>query len=246
VFRLAAVLEAVGDVVSGHGAVAAVVVRLGLLDTVDHRTGDLHGGLVVLLLHRVGAVVAGAALDDLDLGIRDQRQQLTGLLPHVLHPLVTGRVVGHLAQGLLEIGIELALLVAQHQVLERVEDVLLHLLHLGVVRKHQRQLLLEHQHAGGDHRHDVPTLVHHGGQHRDVGLLRLLHRLQVAQLQLGHAAAALLLGDGHRDVVVLQNRRQVLADMGLVVVAVAGGEQDHLAAGTARGLALGDRTALAR
>ena len=68
----------------------------------------------------------------------------------------------------------------------------LHRLHVRVLGKHQRQLLLEHQHAGGNRRDDVVAVVDQRLQLRDVEVLVLLDRLEIAQLELGHAAAFLL------------------------------------------------------
>ena len=58
----------------------------------------------------------------------------------------------------------------------------------------------------------------------------LRDRLEIAELQLRHAAAALERGDRHGDAVVLEDRGQILAQVRLVAVAVAGGEQHDLAA----------------
>ncbi len=102
-------------------------------------------------------------------------------------------------------------------------------LHVGVVREHERQLLLEHERAGGDRRHDRVALAGELRERRDVLLLARRDRLQVAQLQLGHAAAGFLLGDHVGDLVVGEDLREVVADAGLVVVDVAGREDRDLA-----------------
>src|SRR5579862_3778150 len=109
------------DLLAGHRTVAAVVIGLGALDTLCHRAADLRRGGPELALHAVGAVVPGAALDHLDGRARDQLECVAGLQPEILHAQMAGHVVGHLAEGLLEVGAQQAVLVAQHQVLERVE-----------------------------------------------------------------------------------------------------------------------------
>jgi hypothetical protein len=136
----------------------------------------------------------------------------------------------------LEVGAQQPGLVAQHQVLERIEHVLGDALHLLITGKHQRQLLLEHQHARWNRRHDVEAGVHQLEQLRDVVLLEAGHRRKIAELELGHAAAALLAASTSADAVVLEHRRQVLRQLGFIAIAIAGGKQHHLAAGIAAGL----------
>ena len=94
----AAVRAHMGDVMAGHRAVRAVMVGLGLVDARDHRFDDFHRHFRELRLHRIGAVVPRATLDDVDFGSRDQRQSLFGLRADVLHPLMAGSVVGDLAE----------------------------------------------------------------------------------------------------------------------------------------------------
>ena len=229
-FRRRLVVEAVGDVAAGHRAVAGEVVGVGLLDTILHRPGQLARERVGLALDAVGAVVAGAALDGGDLRIRHQLQYLARLRADLLHALVARHLPGDLAQRRPEVGLQQAGLVPFGQVLERVEEALAHQRDVGVIGEHQRQFLLEHQHAGRDRRGEVPAFARHLRQHRDVALLVFLHRLQVAQFQLGHAAAAFLFDQPGRDRVVLQHHGEILDHHRVGVVAIAGGEQRDLAA----------------
>ena len=83
------------DQAARHGAVGAEGVRLGFLDTTHHRTCDFHCLFVGFGLHRIGAIVAGAALDGGDFGVGDQVQEITRFHAEVLHPLMTGDVIGH-------------------------------------------------------------------------------------------------------------------------------------------------------
>jgi sugar phosphate isomerase/epimerase len=64
-------------------------------------------------------------------------------------------------------------------------------------------------------------------QHGNVGLLVARHRVEVAELELRHPAAAFLVDDDVRDLVVFEQLDQVVADAGLVVVDVAGGIDRH-------------------
>src|SRR5690606_34495114 len=75
-------------------------------------------------------------------------------------------------------------------------------------------------------------------QHRDVGPAGGHHRLDIPQFQLGHTAALLPGGQGEVDAVVLEYPDQILHHLGLVGVAVAGGEQGNLAGGGATGAGL--------
>ena len=102
-------------------------------------------------------------------------------------------------------------------------------MHVRVVREHQRQFLLEHQHAGRHQRSEVPAGVHQLRQHRNIRFLGGAHRLKIAQFQLRHAAAALFLSQGDRDAVVREHGGEIFAGAGFVAVHVAGGEQRHLA-----------------
>ena len=145
-------------------------------------------------------------------------------------------MVGDLAKRIFKVGIELTCLVSMHQVLEGIENRPGHLLHLGIMWIHQRQLLLEHQCTGGNRCHNIPALINQFGEHWYISLLSPGYRLKVTQFQLGHAAALLFLSHGNRDAIVLEHRHQVLTDHWLVAVPVAGGKQRHLAFGWTRGL----------
>ena len=158
---------------------------------------------------------------------------------------MTGGVVGDGAQGLIEIGPQLAVFVADHEIFERVVNVLANLLHLGVIREHKGQFLLKHQHAGRDGRDDVPTLVHQLHEDGDVLFHVGLNAIQVAQLQFGHTAAFFLVRDSDGDAVMLEYRHQVHADVGFVDIVVAGGKEGHLASGGTRLFAINLATHLA-
>ena len=217
--------------VAGHRAIAAVMLRLRFPHAIHNRHHDLHRRVVEFLFHGVGAVVAGTALDDLHGGVGNQRQGFSGLLADVLHALVACGVIGNFAEGLLEVRFEFAFLVAQHQIFERVEERIPHLLHVGIVGEHQRQFLLEHQHAGGNQCSQVPSFIDEFGKYRDVRFLGFCNRIQIAQFQLGHAAAAFLFRQCNRNAVMLEHRDKVFARSRLVAVHVTGGEQRDFSPG---------------
>src|SRR5512146_113060 len=97
-------LETACDLAAGHGAVARIVLGSGGLDALDDRAADLHRCGAEFLLHAVGAVVSGAALDRLHGGVGDEAQHIPGLQADVLHAQVTGDVIAHLAERALEVG----------------------------------------------------------------------------------------------------------------------------------------------
>ncbi len=91
-FGSASIGPRVSDVMSGHRAVRTIVVRVRLIDAPYHRFDDLHSEFVKLFLHRMGAVVARAALDDVHFGARYLGQDLLCLGADILHTLVAGRM----------------------------------------------------------------------------------------------------------------------------------------------------------
>src|ERR1700733_8215125 len=99
-----------------------------------------------------------------------------------------------------------------------------------IVRKHERQLLLEHQYAGGNRRDDVVTASDHREQLRDVLVLQPLYGLQVSQLEFGHSATRFPLGERHLDAVVLKDSGEIQPDLRFIAIHIAGGEQRYLRA----------------
>ena len=88
--------------------------------------------------------MAGTALDDLNFGVGNQLQNIPRLQADVLHAQMARHLVGNLAQRRAKTGIQLARLVAQHQVFERIKGCISYLDDVRIVREHQRQFLLEH------------------------------------------------------------------------------------------------------
>ena len=68
------------------------------------------------------------------------------------------------------------------------------------------------------------TIADRGGKNRDVVFLQCRHGRQVAELQLGHAAALLSLKQRGGDAVVLEHLGHVFTGAGFVSVHVAGGK----------------------
>ncbi len=90
-----------------------------------------------------------------------------------------------------------------------------------IVREQQRQLLLKHQRSRKEPTQSDPILIDPLGKLRNILFFRLLHRFKVAKLEFRHAAAAFLLGCGHRDAVVLKDGNQILTQPRPVSVHIA-------------------------
>src|SRR5688572_14675568 len=148
--RLPRIPEPGRDLVPGHGTVAGQPSTGEGGDALRDRAPDLHRRGMELALDRIGAIVAGTALDRRQLRGGDEREQVAGLEADILHAQVTGNLVGEFAETGREIGAQLPFRMPEHQVLERIERALRDRANLRIVRKQQRQLALEHQHAGGN------------------------------------------------------------------------------------------------
>src|SRR6266568_7382965 len=87
--------DALFYVARGDRAVRADVVGLVAGHLPEHRPPDLHGVFVILGFDAPGSVVAGAALDRIQRGPRNELQRFAGLLSHVLYARMAWDVVGH-------------------------------------------------------------------------------------------------------------------------------------------------------
>ena len=130
--RLACALEPRLDLPRRHRTVARVVIRPRRRNSAENGPSDLHRDVAVFFLDTVGAVVTRATLDRLDLGAGNEREHVACLETQVLHTQVTGDVVAHLAERLVEIRAQQTRAVTPHQVFERIEHRGTHLLHLRV------------------------------------------------------------------------------------------------------------------
>ena len=90
--------QAVCDLGGGHRTIGNQVIGVHFFYAVDDRSGYFLRFLIGAGAHTVGAVVAGAALDYLDLGTGNQRQNIFGFRSNILNPLVTGYMPGDFAQ----------------------------------------------------------------------------------------------------------------------------------------------------
>ena len=81
-------------------------------DSFYHGPGNLLGFIPCIVAQTVGAIMAGAALDGIDLGTRYKCQHLFGLWADILHPLMTGNMPGHGTQALVELCSEQSCLVS--------------------------------------------------------------------------------------------------------------------------------------
>src|SRR6056300_1580639 len=93
------------QVCSTEWAVARDVVGFSLSHLFEDWLTNLHSVLVKLFLNPVSTSMSAAALNGLDLGIRNLLEQLLGLLTHVLYTGMTGDVVGNLAETLGKLGL---------------------------------------------------------------------------------------------------------------------------------------------
>ncbi len=164
----------------------------------------------------------GTALDRCDLGTRHQFEHGLRLHADILHAQVARYLVRDLAQRRREAGLQPPVPVAAVQVIEGIEERRGHFLYVRVVREQKRQLLLEHEHTRRLQRDDIVAALDPVQQLRNVRFLGRCDGLEVAELELRHPAAALGARDRDLDVVVLEHRRQILAHLRRVTVAVAG------------------------
>ena len=109
----------------------------------------------------------------------------------------------------------------------------------------QRQFLLEHERAGGNGRQDRIAVPRQRGERGDVAVLERATASRSPSSSFGMPQQASFFDEHVRDLVVREHRQQVVADAGLVVVDVAGGEDRHLA-GRARAVLHRQATTAAR
>ena len=173
--------------------------------------------------------MARATLVRVHAGAGHHLEHFFGFLADVLHPAMAGNLVADLAQRHRKFHLQKAVALAGHEVFKRVPHVRFDKLNISVVGVHEGDFLLEHQGAAGHGAENGVTVFGIAGQHRNIGLFAFVDRLQVTELELGHAAALLFINQHVRHFVVVQHLEQVMADAGLVVVDVAGGIDHHLA-----------------
>jgi hypothetical protein len=210
-------------------AVGADVVGLEIVHSLEDRLADLHRIRKELALDAPRAIVPGAALDRIDRRAGNPFQHLACLLADVLHARMAGNVIADLAELASRGSCEQSVAFAQDEVFERVEHRAGDDLHIVIVGEQQRQFLLEHQRARRDRSQDRAAGARGGRQHRDVPALQRLDAREVADLELRHAAAHLLLDQHVRHLRVGEQPDEVVTDARLVVVDVARGEDRDLA-----------------
>ena len=138
-------------------------------------------------------------------------------------------VIGHLAKRLREFLLQEAIAVAQHEIFEGVDHRVGDCPDIRVVGKNQWQFGFVHQRAGRHRRHDREAILGIGREDRNVDVLQLFDALEVAELELRHAATRLFLDDSVRNLIMREHLQQVAADSGFIVVDVAGREDRDLA-----------------
>ena len=130
-------------------------------------------------------------------------------------------LITHIAQFFWKFGFQKPIAFAGHEIFKRIPHVFFDQLGVRAVRKHQGYFLFEHQCTTGHCSHDGETIFGVFGQLRNVGFFRGLDRIEIAQFQLGHAAALFFFHNDVRNVVVVQNFEQIVANARFVVVNVA-------------------------
>ncbi len=231
--------HALRDVVAGERAVAADEVGRAVRHRLEDGLADLHRHRMRRRLHAVGAGMARATLDGVELDLRPtwptRREHLLGLPAHFCTRR-RGRGCDRLTlpSGRFEVGLQEVVAMAGDEVLEGVEHRRLyerqHQLRPGNI---QSQLQLEHQTVqDGTRRPRSPSLPSRiSRQHRDVRRsLCFSTPSRSPSSSAGHAAAAFLLDDLVGDVVVAPAGRGRSSPMsGLAGVDATGGKDRHLA-----------------
>src|SRR3989475_11767380 len=96
---------------------------------------------------------------------------------------MAGDVIRDLAERRPELGLQQAVLPAQHEVLEWIDHRIAHREGIGMPRVHERQLLREHQRAGGHGRKNRIAFLSRRSAARETDLLQSVSRLKTAQLE---------------------------------------------------------------
>jgi hypothetical protein len=136
--RWYAVRQSAFDLMACHRTIARVKVGAARLHALDDRLADLHRNIAKFPLYAISSVVTGTSLDGLHGGPRNELQYVASLESDVLHAQVARHVVCDLPERAGEIHAQQSRLVAQRQVFEWIEHVLLDGQNVRVIRKHQR------------------------------------------------------------------------------------------------------------
>ncbi len=128
------------DVVPAQRAVRADVVGLAAIfhggHLFKHRLTNLHGRLVMVFFYTVGASVAAAPFNGVELRLGNQLKHFFGFATDVLHPTMAGNLVTHVTQGFRKFRVQQAVAFACHQVLKRVPHGGLDQLGVGIIGEH--------------------------------------------------------------------------------------------------------------
>ena len=120
--------------------------------------------------------MSGTTLHNCHYSVGYQAQYITGFGANVLDSLVTGGLIQHITQAFRKCCIQLSGCMTEHQVLKRIVKSLRNPANVRVIREHQWQLLLEHQHTGRHQRNKVPAIVYQPHQRWNVPVFGALYR----------------------------------------------------------------------
>ena len=200
---------------------------------VEGLLADADRDFEALGLHGVGAVVAAALHGGGGRDAGDLANEVASLEADGLGAKVAGGVVADVAGGGLEVLVESLFLADRPQELRRVHHGVGDggcLVAIGVGDKFG-VLLAQHHRAGRVDGEHLLASLDMRQQLVEVGAGLLLHGVEIARLPCRHAAAIETSLTGDVDLVVLQHLDGVFADLGFVVLHVAGLEQHGLAIG---------------
>jgi len=130
------VLQTQLNLITGHGTITNIVIYLCLSNFVHNRLAYFHGNIVIFTFHRIGTIVARAAINDSNMRIRDKSQHLFSFHADFLHTLVAGNVIGNIPQAAFKISRKHTGFVSQHEILKWVVKGPLHFFYLLILREH--------------------------------------------------------------------------------------------------------------
>ena len=159
--------------------------------------------------------MAGAFLDHLNLRAGALHEFLR-FEPDVLIPQMARYLVGDSSGLLLKVGGQHALPLQLHEIFTDIERPFRHAPHL-ISSDDLGIFPFPHQAATGHRRDDIVAFLHPGQKRRDIRRGGLLNRRRIADVEGGHAAAALF-GDHDMHTIFFEDLNRRLADVGRLII----------------------------